>query len=121
MNLTDEQIAEIAPSWATHYYYHLDYIAFVSDEVFCKYRFNRFSEASKMVCSISDLGGIEIKRKQFDITEHEFSDIYNDTEKVDPSILDVKFWLADREDLTLNKKDAIALAKHFKLTEDDLK
>jgi hypothetical protein len=119
MKLTDEQIAELAPEWATHYRESITAVVFESVRRYQVFAGGVFSQRYPQYCVSEDAK--PLPKKKFDITEHEFSDIYKDAEKVDPSILDVKFWLADREDLTLNKKDAIALAKHFKLTEDDLK
>lgn len=119
MKLTDEQIAKLAPDWATHYYYHLGYIAFVSEKLFCKYDLEAgvFSKQSNMVCKINDLGGIEIKRKPFDISDHEFSD---EAARFVKGSSDFIVLSTDR-DLSLSKRDAIALAKNFKLTAEDLK
>lgn len=131
MKLTDEQIAELAPDWATHYYYHLRYIAFASEKLFCKYDLDIgvFSKQSNMVCKISDLGGIEIKRKPFDISEYEFSDTAKDCGVefrvpawVYPDIeINVKDINGGDNTAVLMKEHAIAIAKHFKLTAEDLK
>lgn len=122
MKLTDEQIAELAPDWATHYYYHLGYIAFASEKLFCKYdlEIEVFSKESKMVCKISDLGGIEIKRKPFDISEHEFSDDKLSLLIDDADLISINDNCSG-SCFDLHKDDAIAIAKHFKLTAEDLK
>jgi hypothetical protein len=57
-----------------------------------------------------------IPRKEFDIMTHEFSD--HDVE------IDINedgcLWLCAVAYSSINKRDAIAIAKHFKLTSDDL-
>ena len=52
----------------------------------------------------------------FDIEEYEFSDSEVIAELND----DGNVWLCATAYSSINKRDAIALAKHFKLTDDDL-
>lgn len=61
--------------------------------------------------------------RKFDITEHEWSD--EGTVSLDDSDDGVLEMLCDGPDcyneFELNRNDAIAIAKHFKLTKSDLK
>lgn len=111
--LTDEQIAELAPDWATHYGYACGDLVFVDSKA----------------CKINKSVAKPIPRKKFDISEYEFSDAAND------SGVEFRCSLWTYPDIEINVKDvnggdntavlmkehAIALAKHFKLTADDLK
>lgn len=132
MKLTDEQIAELAPDWSTHYY--IDYLR----EVICF--FNQYiSEVKRFNGSVSvklgvnpdgiEEGDKQIPRKAFDISEHEFSDTAKDCGVefrvpvwVYPDVeINVKDTNGGDNTALLMKEHAIAIAKHFKLTAEDLK
>lgn len=63
-------------------------------------------------------GAMPIPRKEFDISKHEFSDRLIDASMV---IGDEVLIRAFNNGITMKKQDAIALAKHFKLTAEDLR
>lgn len=115
-DLTEEELA-LAPEWATHY-------SFTSFDVLCfvdiKNKIVTSIEAIKRgECPIScgnwfegvDLP--EIHRKPFDITQHNLNDHLTELESGNLSVNDCG-WIIDKE-------RAIAIAKHFKLTAEDLK
>ena len=123
MELTDEQIAAFAPEWATHYDINEKYkcILFESDHLYTilewdsgvfthvlPQRLFGLSESSKP---------IPRKPKSFDITQHEWSDEAARFSKRNKEFI----VLSTGRDLTLDKSDAIALAKHFGLTYENLK
>lgn len=60
-----------------------------------------------------------MSEKEFDITQHEWSDSFISVESLntdsDVIRLDNDMYLVD-----INKDDAIAISKHFKLTAEDL-
>lgn len=77
------------------------------------------------VISCTESEDVEVKNT-FDITKHEFSDCDFSVVKTEGSTLwvDIEYgYLGDRCNASaiLAKQDAIAIAKHFKLTGEDLK
>ena len=120
--LTDEQIAELAPEWATHYSSYDVGVIFESLESYQVYAEGVFY-GKKQKTENSDKTPRDAKpipRKKFDISKHEFSD-----ERIEFS-QDEGGLLVEIEDFyhvaaCINKNDAIAIAKHFKLTVEDLK
>lgn len=120
--LTDEQIAELAPDWATHFSYLCGGIVFENIENYQIYAEGVFY-GKKQKSENSDKTPRDLKpipRKKFDISEHEFSDErigFSQDEKgllveVEGDFYEVAY---------INKGDAIAIAKHFNLTAGDLK
>lgn len=126
MKLTDEQIAAFAPSWATHYDINEKYkcILFESEHLYTilEWDSGMFAHAlPQRLCGLSESSKpIPRKPKPFDITQHEFGD-----DKL--SLLIGEGDLISINDNCSNscfdlfRDDAIALAKHFGLTAEDLK
>lgn len=116
--LTQQEIDQ-APEWATHYVIPAGIEAI-------RWRDSKHFQWSDCDCK-QNLGGWSIlecqpiPRKEFDISAYEFSDleieraIQHDSDEVQLDMMD-----GSRPAL-INKRDAIALAKHFKLTSEDLK
>jgi len=116
-----QQEIDDAPQWATHYYVSRinDTVRWNGDELFMW----EFESAAK---SISEYGFRNmhtqpIPRKPFDISEHEFSDETSHIEINSANELAVCMTATNGKWFAMYKDDAIALAKHFKLTVEDLK
>ena len=122
MKLTDEQIAELAPEWATHYI-SCDLDKTILFEAVNKWQFldlesGLWGNVRNAEVKITK-GAKPIPRKPepFDITQHEWSD-----EGVRLSKHNKEFIvLSTGRDLVLDKAVCLALAKHFGLTAEDLK
>ena len=135
MKLTDEQIAELAPEWATHYRIANcdNSILFESAGFFAYYYTDekRLGGTHRQLSIGINKNSKPIPRKTepFDITQHEWSD-----EAMDCGInFHAPAWVMP--DIEINIKDvnggdntavllrehAVALAKHFGLTVEDLK
>lgn len=125
-DLTDEELA-LAPEWATHYC--IDKSSSLVEVCF----FN--NEKSVNVCGGKLLEpyfnevGIEPcdreipPRKPFDITQHEWSSgDFIDVFKAYTDDTHLHFFIAPycHGRTWINKSDAIAIAKHFKLNAEDL-
>lgn len=121
--LTDEQIAELAPDWATHYtiidsditpscitfydgFWHQWFYYKDKNNWSTKLTYNEIPKSAK-----------PIPRKKFDISEYEFSDEAARFSKRNKEFI----VLSTGRDFVLDKGDAIALAKHFNLTAEGLK
>ena len=118
-DLTQQEI-DNAPSWATHYVLNCDGVMFES-----------LSKTQMMIKGqLTDLipfGGVSIgakpmPRKSFDISEYEFKYFDSACVSVD-SENEIEIQIHEAQECTkyITKSDAIALAKHFKLTADELK
>lgn len=130
MKLTDEKIAELAPDWATHYSHNVTTLTFSNTEKAVITDFNGVYQCSE---HDNEIGFTEedkpILGKIFDISVHEFSDAAKDCGVefrapawVYPDVeINVKGVAGGDNTSVLMKEHAIALAKHFKLTADDLK
>ncbi len=114
--LTQEEI-DNAPDWATHYRAIDSEVQYESTTkwmaigVYFPFIIRGpFSQKSKLTkCK-------PIPSKSFYISEHEFDGLFyqgGSSYRVDFNI--------DMESFSLSKDDVIALSKHFKLTEEDLK
>ena len=111
-DLTPQEVAN-APEWATHYESMPHGVIYQTDGSFqtgtvggrCKH--NGLSGGAK-----------PIPRKELDISGYEFSD---DDINIHNAIGDRYELYVTSKCIELNKQDAIALAKHFKLTVEDLK
>tara|TARA_Y100000310_G_C20704371_1_gene833771 strand:- start:7765 stop:8148 length:384 start_codon:yes stop_codon:yes gene_type:complete len=117
--LTDEQIAELAPDWATHFSYLCGGIVFENIENYQIYAEGVFY-GRKQKSENSDKTPREVKpipRKKFDISEYDFTDksVYYDRGA------ESLYLGSDDSEILLIKQDVIALAKHFNLTAEDLK
>lgn len=131
MKLTDEQIAELAPDWAE--FYLLNAKCEIVPKVISFYDSTRsrakwFYLDSNMwspdsYSKIHAAVGIKpIPRKPFDIEEYEFSDIFGSHHSsADGNVYFTAIELGRKVKFSIAKEDAIALAKHFKLTTEDLK
>lgn len=116
--LTDEQIAELAPEGCDFYCYKDGEVFF--HNVLGLDVFN--SKGESISDDFLDSGEWKkakpIPRKKFDISEYEFSDSIAEFEVEVGDTLVLKShgtWFS------FDKDDAIALAKHFNLTEEGLK
>lgn len=118
--LTKEELV-LVPDWATHYWILDDKVMFESvahfqllDGIVLSERYNN---AAGYITSMA----VEIKGNQFDISKHEWSDDGVDCARV----IDSELFIDDRDygisSISISKQDAIAIAKHFGLTEGDLK
>lgn len=125
MKLTYEQIAELAPEWATHYGISKKYksIIFESESLFTILKLDSgkftgtWSQLSEGINENSK--PIPRKTKPFSITQHEWSDTVCFTEISESNLrLNCDDYL---NYVDLFKADAIAIAKHFGLTAEDLK
>lgn len=123
-DLTDEELAKKPDS--------LDFYIVVGDKVYFTNVFGvdvYCAETGEFVddSAISDLwkSAKKINQKPFDISEHEWSDGDIDNHFLTADGLRVIFSFTPEnmplDVIGLNKKDVIALAKHFKLTGEDLK
>ena len=120
-DLTEKEL-EKWPHWATHYRVDESRILFESKdkwmEVGTKFPFisrGPFKQNSKLT-KCREKPVLEDK-KPFDITQHEWSDSIADIEAESGDTLVLKFhgsWIS------IDKDDAIAIAKHFNLTAEDL-
>lgn len=111
-DLTAEELA-LAPEWATHYIVDSgDNSIIYESKNLCWWA----GLGKPLACKRMDEGAIAIIRKPFDITQHEFSDEF--------TYFDFELH-KDRGGIIIdgevNRGDIIAIAKHFKLTAEDLK
>lgn len=129
--LTSEELNKLKPCWATHYRYTDYEILFESKHQWLGVGLNfpfikrgPFKHKSKLTkCKPIP----EFNTESFDITKHKFSDdrlehdgdTLNAEHQVFGNHLDG--YSTEYLYLELSKDDAIALAKHFKLTASDLK
>lgn len=114
--LTDEQIAELAPDWATHYSCMLAGIVYLSECHWQVYTEGVYSDIHNRKAISKDAK--PIPRKKFDIREYEFSDSIAEFEV---EVCDTLVLKSHGSWFSFDKDDAIAIAKHFNLTADDLK
>ena len=120
MKLTGEQIAELAPEWATHYSDRLSDTLFESEKLFSTFdKVNwKHGRRHRQITGIEDDSKpIPRKSKSFDITQHEWGD---EAVRLVESSRDF-IVLSTGRGLALNKSDSIAIAKTFGLTAEDLK
>ena len=116
--LTQNEIDQ-APSWATNYFIYTD-----GQEIRWQdnigHNFMWSHEGVKFPFPRDDYNrGESINRKPFDISEYEFED--GDIERVAVEDGNVVALYNFELNTAITKRDTIALAKHFKLTADDLK
>lgn len=127
MKLTDEQIAELAPDWATHYSEKLTGIIYQSSKYWQGYTESGYGD--KLHHTGVSQYAKPIQRKKFDISEYEFSDEAKDCGVefrvpawAYPDIeINVKDTNGGDNTGLLMKEHAVAIAKHFKLTAKDLR
>lgn len=119
--LTDEQIAELAPDWATHYSSFSNGVIFENLTEYQIYSKGVFY-GKKHKSENGDKTTREVKpipRKNFLSSGREFGGTVCFVEISDDNIrLNCDDYL---NHIVINKHDAIALAKHFSLTAEDLK
>ena len=118
--LTDEQIAELAPDWATHYSYMMAGIVYQSSDSWQVYTDGVYSDIHTRKAISKDAK--TIPRKKFDISEYEFS--YG--ELTNCSLDNNELTICEgqgygQECKTFSKKDVIAMAKALSVTAEDLK
>lgn len=118
MKLTDEQIAELAPEWATHYRRRGKVLVFESVNKYQFYNNGSFGDVYMFHYGKQKMTGKPIPRKKFDISEYEFSDSIAEFEV---EVCDTLVLKSHGSWFSFDKDDAIALAKHFKLTAEDLR
>ena len=114
--LTQTEI-DNAPDWATHYFIFTDTAVYENETHF-------MASIEKLKLRNGGVGmrkdAKPIPRKEFDISEHEFDD--EDVGEIEFNEEEVQLNMRDgSRPSILTKVDSIALAKHFKLTADDLK
>lgn len=115
--LSDEMLIKLAPNWATHYRYNIGEVMFESQNKWMAIGFNLpfikrgpYKQASKLTKCVK-----LPESKPFDISEYEFSDsigvgTVQPDEKGDLVVnLNKGSWIY------MDKQDAEAIAKHFKL------
>ena len=118
--LTEEEL-KLAPCWATHYINKCFIVVFLSNhlrQVFIKEGsyFNRLTLNDDGID-----GALKIPSKLFNITNHEWSDDALCFGCVDCEG-DIEISCTDTDgEFYIARHDAIAIAKHFCLTEEDLK
>ena len=119
-DLTQNEI-DNAPEWATRYAIVANDICYVDDKYWIVLGTDGVSMKEKMLLDNprSHEYTKPIPRKEFDITSYEFDDKFNIMilEVNDDSSVSLD---VDTVDTYITKQDAIALAKHFKLTANDL-
>lgn len=122
-DLTAEVLNKLKPSWATHYRTNLGEVMFESETKWCAIGLNfpfiergPFKQKSKLTkCKpIPPLN----KSKQFDITQHEWSDVIAEIEPESGHTLVIK---SHGSWLSFDKDDVIAMARDRGLTAEDLK
>lgn len=122
--LTEEEL-KLAPEWATHYTIDGYDDAVYQSENLCWW----VNLESPLSHNNMDKGAVEIIKKTFDITKHEWSDEAKDCHILfnTPSWAggDLQICIADPNgnyaDDVLIREHAIAIAKHFGLTAEDLR
>ena len=117
-DLTHQEIKS-APEWATHYFIAENYGIRWSNDSGYQWRGDEFHSISHGGATRLLRESKPIPRKAFDISEYVFDgcDV-----SIDDLIGDfVEFKNDHSSSFTLSKIDVIALAKHFKLTADELK
>ena len=117
-DLTQQEI-DSAPAWATHYYKGCNNTVRYESESLYIWIMDMKEHAPSNNPRGVDVSSKPIPRQQFDITKHEFScsRLKNDTLDYHDHV----HFYTPYNTAYINKQDAIALAKHFKLSEDDLK
>lgn len=115
-DLTDAELA-LAPEWSDRYSITSgNNVRFHDDDMFCLC--NGFAISDVAAADAEKFQTRPIPRKPFDITQHEWScgSFYSSKVNGDSVILEGDYCV----DYTVNKSDAIAIAKHFKLKAEDL-
>lgn len=115
--LTQQEI-DNAPKWATEYCVQYQSIRY-SNKTHYQWVDAESSEKKGHFTGRSILMTRTIPGKEFDITEYKFSDPEIGATQFDDDEVQLDMVDGSRPAL-LNKRDAIALAKHFKLTASDL-
>lgn len=124
--MNEKQILELAPEWATHY-------QIKSDRLVGFYNYLTYQLLSWGVDGWVSLqvhhgavnlnGKVELKsieREPFDISNYKFNDLNVYDSSVRGDFVDIELY-HEYNILSLSERDAIALAKHFNLTAEDLK
>ena len=114
--LTDEQIAKLAPDWATHYKFRGKILIFESPRKYQFYNDGSFGGVYMFHYGSKKMTGKPIPRKKFDIIE-EWEGLFG---------FESAPFIDDEGDIFVEggwmcEEKAILLAKHFNLTADDLK
>lgn len=112
-DLTQKEI-DNAPDWATHYF--IEESGGLCYECKDRYINVNMKFLSYQTTGVEDFSK-PIPRKEFDIEDYCPSDLHMLNVNSDGNI---EFSVGDFPK-TINKQDSIAFAKHFKLTQDDLK
>lgn len=117
-DLTPEELA-FAPEWATHYIINSedDNVIYESSK-YCWWKGMPFRMVNY---TFSKSKSRLIDRKPFNITQHEWSDITMQGYEVAKCANSSIILNGSSKSKVLNKADAIAIARHFKLTGDDIK
>tara|TARA_R110000851_G_scaffold303237_1_gene460785 strand:- start:177 stop:539 length:363 start_codon:yes stop_codon:yes gene_type:complete len=117
--LTQQEIKS-APDWATKFEVSNTAIRW-SDDSFIQWFYEDGKLSDKICFNPCFVNSKPIPRKAFDISEHEFSDDEISRE-VQATSDCVQLDMVDgSRPALLDKNDVISLAKHFKLTADELK
>ena len=113
-DLTQQEIKN-APEWATHYFIDcMGHVTFESELLWQRVG-TLYAEHSRAGLS-NDVK--PVPRKAFDISEYKFSDCYLTVNNSWDDIIELACVI---DFIDIRKNDAIAMAKHFKLTADELK
>ena len=119
-DLTPQEIKN-APEWATHYFIAENYGIRWSNDSGYQWRGDEFHSISHGGATRLLRDSKPVLRKAFDISEYEFSDDEISRE-VQATSDCVQLDMVDgSRPALLDRNDAISLAKHFKLTADELK
>lgn len=113
-DLTEEEL-KLAPDWATHYIVDsFDDVVYQSENLF--WWVNLISPVShnNMI-----EGAVEITKKPFDITKHDFSDWEISSADFEYDEFTLRFFEVNA--IHLNKDDAIAISKALGVAGEDLK
>lgn len=118
-DLTAEELA-LVPEWATHYWIVDEKIMFESLSYFQLLADGVFTDRCHNDAGYITSDAVEVKRKTFDITKHEWSDRMANlaaimSERGDVVIRVGCSWIF------LDRQDGIAIAKALGLTTEDLK
>lgn len=122
--LTEEEL-KLAPDWT--YMYSItsnNNVRFHSDLMFCIFNGHVISDI--VISEPENFGARLLNKKPFDITKHEWSDFSWSINQQDRDAIELYNHETctddgDAELFQINKSDSIAIAKHFGLTEKDLK
>lgn len=110
-DLTAEELA-LAPEWATHYIVDVDDDVLFESETYFLWLVNGVLKVKGDNDELS-IDAVEIKRKPFDITQHELNDHLTELESGNLGVNDCG-WIIDKE-------RAITIAKALGVTAEDLK